>query len=156
MNFKKPIIVGAIVVAVLATSVTAFAATTHKKPAEIVAGLAGRTVDSIVSEKTDTGKTYGTIAKEAGKLDEFKQQQLENKKQILQEKVAAGTMTQEKADEIIKAIEERQENCDGTAAGGVGKALGAGFGEKNGTCNGTCDGQENGQAQYQHKGRGIM
>lgn len=132
LKFKKTIILGAMVITIGATSLTAFAASKYNSPAEAAAGLTGKTVESVISEKAKTGKTYGTIAKEAGKLTEFKKEILEIKQDILDEKVKNGTLTQERADEIIAALKENQENCDGTGSARVGQKMGAGFGGKNG------------------------
>lgn len=129
----------AIIAAVLilvAGSVTAFAASQYATPAEAVAGLSGREVQSVIDERAQTGKTYGTIAKEAGLLDKFKAEMLEIKKGTLAERVAAGTMTQEQADAVIARIEENQANCDGTGTGlgrnGTGLGAASGFGKGNG------------------------
>ncbi|MDF2838473.1 MAG: hypothetical protein K0S60_176 [Evtepia sp.] len=126
-KFKKFAVIGLAVLVVSAMSVTALAAS-YKTPAEVVAGLTGKTVDSVIEERNDSGNTYGTIANDAGKLDEFKSQMLEQKKELLKEKVAAGTMSQERADAIIKAMEQNQANCDGTGSGRIGQKMGAGFG----------------------------
>lgn len=127
-KLKKIAAIGTMVLVIGATSITAFAASKYNSPAEAVAGLTGKTVESVVSERSETGKTYGEIAKEAGKLEEFKSENLQIKKDILAKKVADGTMTQARADEIIKAVEERQATCDGTGNGGSGCGMGAGFG----------------------------
>lgn len=142
-NLKKTIAVGAIVVALGITSVSAYAASTYDSPADAVAGLTGRTVDSVVSEKIETGKTYGTIANEANVLDEFQSEMLEIKKDTIQAKVDAGIMSQDQADSIIQAIEENQINCDGTGTAKLGQKMGAGFGKQNGTFNGKGMGQGN-------------
>ena len=131
-KLKKITAIGAMVLVIGASSITAFAASKYSSPAEAVAGLTGKTVDSVIQERQDTGKTYGTIAQEAGKLDEFKSENLQIKKDILAKRVADGTMTQARADEIIKAVEERQATCDGTGNGGAGCGMGAGFGGMNG------------------------
>lgn len=151
-NLRKFALLGAIILAISVTSIVAFAASAYNTPAEAVAGLTGKTVESIIDEKSETGKTYGTIANEAGKLEEFKAENLEIKKEILAQKVAAGTMTQEQADEIIAALQENQANCDGTGAGSakVGKGLGAGFGKANGQGNGCGNGQGKGQGGAGH------
>lgn len=153
-KLKKVLAIGTMVLTVSATSLTAFAASKYNTPAEAVAGLTGKTVESVIAERSETGKTYGTIANEAGKLIEFKAEILEIKKDALAEKVAAGTMTQEKADEIIAALEENQINCDGTGAAKIGQKLGVGFGGMNGqgkgqsgmgrgqgNCGGSCQAQ---------------
>lgn len=146
-NFKRKITLGAMVLLIGATSVTAFAASTYNSPSEAVAGLTGRTEESVISEKTETGKTYGTIADEAGKLTEFKAENLEIKKDILSTRVEEGTMTQADADEIIERIEENQATCDGSGSAQIGKSMGAGFGRGNGNGNG--NGRGNGNCNVQ-------
>lgn len=139
-KLKRITAIGAMVLVIGATSITSFAASKYSSPAEAVAGLTGKTVESVVTERSETGKTYGEIAKEAGKLDEFKSENLQMKKDILAKKVADGTMTQSRADEIIKAVEERQATCDGTGNGKAGRGMGAGLGRGSGNgrgCGGT-------------------
>ena len=143
-KLRKFATLGTMALIIGATSLVALAASAYNTPAEAVAGLTGKSVESIIAEKAETGKTYGTIAKEAGKLEEFKAENLEMKKDILSQKVAAGTMTQEKADEIIAALQENQANCDGTGSAKIGKGQGAGFGKVNG--NGQGKGQGQGRA----------
>lgn len=137
-NMKKVLTIGTLVALLGVSSLTAFAASNYNTPAEAVAGLTGKTVESVVAEKLESDKTYGTIAEEAGKLEEFKSEILEIKKATLAEKVAAGNMTQEQADEIISALEESIENCDGTGTGStrIGQKMNAGFGGMNGKGNG--------------------
>jgi len=139
MKFKKIAVILSVILLVGAFSVTAMAATGYKTPTDIVAGLTGRTTDSVTAERTESGKTYGTIANEAGVLDQFRSQMLEQKKAILEEKVAAGTITQERADAIIAAMENNQANCDGTGSGMgmrsglcTGNGTGTGFGSGRG------------------------
>jgi hypothetical protein len=135
-TMKKLVIAGFAVLTVAAGSVTAFAASQYATPAEAVAGLSGREVQSVTDERTQSGKTYGAIANEAGVLDKFKAEMLEMKKDTVAARVAAGTMTQEEADAIIARIEENQANCDGTGTGyrrnGAGCGAGAGFGQGSG------------------------
>jgi len=147
-KLKKITAIGAMVLVIGATSLTAFAASKYNTPAEAAAGLTGKTVESVINERSETGKTYGTIANDAGKLTEFKNEVLQIKKDALAEKVAAGTMTQERADQIITAIEENQANCDGTGSARIGQKMGAGFGGMNGR------GQGNGQGRGQGNGSG--
>lgn len=124
-NMKKLIAVIA-VVGVLGTAGAAFAATA-KTPVEIAAGLTGKTVEELYKERA-AGKTYGTIAKDAGKLDEFKVQMLEQKKAVLDQRVKDGTLTQQQADEIYDAIKNNQATCNGTGNAQLGKKYGTGFG----------------------------
>lgn len=98
-----------------------------KTPAEIAGALTGKSVNEIYTER-EGGKTYGTIANEAGKLDEFKAEILERKKAILDEKVKNGQITQQEADEIYNNIKNNQANCDGTGNARRDRQNGMGFG----------------------------
>jgi len=131
-NLKKIALIGAVVLTIGAASIPALAASSYNTPAEVVAGLTGKSVESVTTEKIETGDTFGALADEYGVLTQFKSQMLEQKKADLEERVAADTMTQEHADAIIAAMEVRQANCDGTCSGGTGARMGAGFGGMNG------------------------
>lgn len=124
-NMKKLIAVIA-AAGVLGTAGVAYAATV-KTPAEIAAALTGKTVEDVNADRA-AGETYGAIASEAGKLDEFKSQILEQKKAVLDQRVKDGTLTQQRADEIYTAIKDNQVTCDGTGNAQIGKKYGAGFG----------------------------
>ncbi len=126
MNLKKLVGSALVVVGVLGVGAAAYAATATT-PAEIVAGLTGQTVEQVV-ELRATGVTYGTIAAEAEVLPEFQQEMLELKKEILDQRVKDGRLTQEQADEIYQAIKDNQATCNGTGSAGVGQQYGAGFG----------------------------
>jgi len=134
---KKLIVIGAAVFLLSVLSISAFAASVYNSPAEAVAGLTGRTVEDVTKERTESGKSYGAIANDAGKLDEFKKETQEIRKDILAEKVADGTITQDQADDALKAFEERQAFCDGTGSG-----------------NGGCGGNRNGAGRAQGQSRG--
>lgn len=152
---KRTLAIGMVVLFVGVTSFTVVAASQYETPAEAVAALTGRTEDSVVEEKEQTGKTYGEIAAEAGFLEEFKAEILEIKKERLDERVASGDLTQEEADEIIARMAENQADCDGTGTtqrdcgmfGGQG-ADGSGFGGQN-------KGQGNGMGQGKGNGQGF-
>lgn len=130
-NLKKSVIALAVVTVFAAASITSFAASAYNSPAEAAADLTGKTTEQVAEERS-AGKTYGTIANEAGKLEEFKASMLETKKDIINRRVAEGTMTQEQADEAIAAIEERQAICDGTGNAGENCGLGLGLGRGQG------------------------
>jgi len=152
-KLKKIAIAGAVILTVSSMSATVFAKSIYNSPAEAAAGLTGKTLEEVVAEKAETGKTYGKIAEESGKLEEFKSEMLEVKKDKLAESVTAGTMTQEKADEILAKIKDAQANCDGTNPKRIGKANGAGFGDKN--KDGTCEAQlKDGKCKRDGTGRG--
>ncbi len=125
----KVILFTAVSVLTLGSAVTVSAAGRHR-PADIVAAITGRAVANVIQERFETGKTFGTIAAEAGKLDEFKDEMLNAKEEILNENVENGVISQEQADEILETVQERQAECDGT---GYGDGLGCGFVYRDGT-----------------------
>lgn len=151
-NMKKLIAV-IVSVGVLGSAGAVFAATA-KTPAETAAGLMGKTVEELCKERA-AGKTYSTIAKEAGKLDEFKEQMLEQKKAILDQRVKDGTITQQQADENYSTMKSNQANCDGTGNAQFGKKYGAGFGSSTGRGQGTGKGMGRGVGMRNGSYRGI-
>ncbi|KJR44929.1 hypothetical protein UF75_4693 [Desulfosporosinus sp. I2] len=152
MKNIKSYIAAATIVGLLGVTGTAFAAVTGKTTAEITAGLTGKTVEQVITERA-TGKTYGTIADEAGKLDEFKALTLEQKKSILEQRVADGNLTQEQADAILNSIKTNQTTCDGTGSARIGKSMAAGFGQGQGM--GLGKGQGMGYGASQRNGGGM-
>lgn len=147
-NFKGKMVLLGMVSILSISSVTALAAGPCT-PADAAASLTGRDVEDVIRERMETGKTFGAIAAEAGKLEEFKQKVLDAKEQILSEDVEKGVVTQEEADDILEAVKERQAFCDGTGSGcgrggygsgcrgyggGYGRGLSRGWGRGNGSC----------------------
>ncbi len=131
---KKVIVAVLVIVLILATSVTAFAFA-GRTPAEIVAGLTGKTTEEVVDLRYESGKTYGQMAYEVNEdaWKEFREEMLQNKKALLKERVDEGTLTQEEADEIISNMEEMQEYCQTNGGGfGMRNKSGNGFGMGNG------------------------
>ena len=154
---RKLVMVVAVLV-IMAMAGTALAATL-KSPAEFASELTGKTIEELRAE-VGQGRTIGSIVNDAGKLEEFKQYMLEQKKAILDARVQEGRLTQERADEIYNAIMERQESCDGTGEGalrenkGSGFGQGAGFGVGNGMGKGMGNGLGNGMGNGRVQGRG--
>lgn len=141
-NMKRLIAVIA-ALGVLGTAGAAYAATA-KTPAEIAASLTGKTVAEVTNDRA-AGETYGTIANDAGKLDEFKVQMLEQRKAVLDQRVKDGTLTQQQADEFYNAMKNNQATCDGTGNAQIGRKNGMGFG----------NGAGNGQGMGRGMGRGM-
>lgn len=139
-NNKKMMTGFAIAIALSAATMTSFAAAAYKTPAEAVSGITGKTTDEVTAERR-SGKTYGSMAAEAGKLDEFQQAVADIHEDRLNQAVADGTLTQEQADAQLAAIQERQAICDGNGTG-----AGTGYGA--GGCNGTGMG-------YNRRGNGF-
>lgn len=134
-NLRKIALIGAVLLTIGATSVSALAAG-YSTPAEILAGLTGKSAESLIAERAESGETYGSIAAGYGVLDAFRDQAQEQKEAFLAERVRNGTMTQERADAILAAMEENRASCDGSCdgncGGGTGTGSGAGFGRTNG------------------------
>ena len=120
-----------VAILVLGSAGTVLAAS-FKTPAEIVSELTGKTTDQVDSERA-SGKTYGSIANDSGKLEEFQTQMLEQKKSYLDQRVKDGTLSQERADAIYDEIVEAQTSCDGTGGDSRGVGCGAGLGKCAGT-----------------------
>ena len=152
-KFHKWIVVGMIILALGAISVVALAASPYDTPAEIIAGITGRTEEDVRAERAETGKTYGAIAYEAGKQEEFKAAMNEMREDALAEKVREGQLTQEEADAILARIQERQAECDGTGSGQQNRENLGLFGQGKG--DGTCDGQCKGQGRGMGNGMGM-
>ncbi len=123
-NMKKTV-VAMVVALVMVSAGAAYAA--GKTPAEVVSGLTGKTIESVYAERS-SGKTMGTIAKEAGKLEEFKAQMLEQKKAVLEQRVKDNIISQERADEIYNTIKNNQANCMGEGGARMGQKEGLSFG----------------------------
>lgn len=128
--FKKLISIGVAIAVLGGISVTAFAGAHHRgmaggsfggnmSNAEIASKATDRTIESVITEKNITNKTYGTIANEAGKLQEFKDERLQSIKDQLDTQVSEKLITQEKADLILGAMEKNQLICDGSGNNGT-------------------------------------
>lgn len=129
-NSRKAMAAITFAAALSVTSITAFAAA-YGSPAEAAAGLTGKSLETVLSEHWD-GKTYGSMAEEEGKLEEFQAAVYELHEERLKQDVADGKLTQEEADEILETLKERQETCDGTGNGGAGLGRGRGIGRGQG------------------------
>ena len=141
-NIKAIIAMSALVV-VLGVAGVAYAAD-YKTPADIAAAVTGKSINDVNAERAE-GKSYGTIANEAEKLDEFKAQLLEQRKAVLDQRVKDGQITQEQADEMYNNIKDKQSTCTGEGSGqgagcgmGQGKGQGMGKGMGRGAGNGSC------------------
>ena len=126
-NFKK-LIATATIVGILGVTGAAYAVG-NSTQAGITADLTGKSVEEVTALRA-AGTTYAEIANGAGMLDEFKAQNLEQKKTILDQRVKNGFLTQTQADQIYSAIKTNQANCDATGSAGIGRSNGVGFGQR--------------------------
>ena len=113
----RVLLITAMILAISAVSLFAFAASTNKRPADILAGLTNKSVEEIIQERSVNGKTLGVQAEEADVLEAFRAERFEMQKsrvqEKLQERVAAGKMTQEQADALMTRAQEHMQNCTG-------------------------------------------
>lgn len=141
---KKTVFIITILAVMLVGATVAFAADVIKTPAEIVSDLTEKPVED-VTEARANGETYGEQAADADKLDEFKVERLVQYKMALDEAVKDGRITQERADELYAAMEQRMEACLGTGEGaGLGNGNGMGGSGINGQGRGLGMGGQNG------------
>lgn len=114
MNLIKRIMAVTAAAAILSAGAITAMAANYSSPAEIAASLTGTATEDIINESRSTGKSYGTIASEAGKLNEYKNACLSLKQATLDKNVADGLLTQSEADELYEAMQSHQSVCDGT------------------------------------------
>lgn len=138
---------------VIGMSTAAFAAADYQTPAEIVAGLTGKTIDEVRADR-QAGTSYGAQAGEVDKLDEFQTERLALCEQNLDQAVIDGNLTQAEADKILAEMTDRMENCDGTGTG-LGRASENGTGAGQGICNGLGDGSGRGNGNGTGAGSGM-
>jgi hypothetical protein len=129
MKKKKLFLLISIVTILLAgVASISYAATVYNSPAEIIAGLTGKSVGEAVAAR-QAGTSFGAQAEDAGKLAEFQAARLELYKQKLDQAVTDKKITQEDADKLYAAMELRTVNCTGDGNGqGIGNGLGQGIG----------------------------
>lgn len=140
---KKLLATGAVVLTIgliAPTLMTQAAQTKIETPVEITANLTNRTIESILKEMWETGKSPVQIADEAGKLTDFEKETLAQQKKILNQRVKDGLMTQTQADNIINSIEESQTYGYGYGYGGCGYNYGGGYRRGYGYGGGCCGG----------------
>lgn len=149
-NLKKFAFGCLVAMALTTTSITASAAPSYSSPAKAVADITGQSLEKVTAQWED-GKSYGMIADEAGKLEEFHEALLDMKKDGLNSLVKKGSITQKQADATLKALEDRQTLCDGTgicAGSGCGYGRAQGNGQGRGYGQGRGNGMRNGCCQY--------
>lgn len=106
----KKILLVAGIASILGTSATALASNEHMS-ANISHNLRNETVNEVNKDKP-CDEHNDKCPKKFKNSEEFRTKILERKKKMLQEKVKEGVITQEKADEILKSIQERLENME--------------------------------------------
>lgn len=125
---KKIVLYTALVLALL-FPVAALAAD-FVNPAELLSSLTGVSVQELYEKRQQNNETFGQIADEYGVLEQYKAGQIEIKKQIIDERVKSGVITQEQGEQIKKALEDRMAACDGSLGanrGNIGQQFGGGM-----------------------------
>ena len=149
-----------IITAILVITISSpvFASNQYYSKAETLSKLTNKSIETILETKNKLNVTFGEIAKENGVLSEFQKANLEQKEQILNDRVNKGLITKEQADDILDRIKENQKNCDGTGNNGDGLGLGLGSNNKNSGGNGSGNGSNanNGGHHGQGKSSGQL
>ena len=152
-KFRRTLIVLAAIAVIGTISITSLAAGGFGNPAQTLADLTNQNVEDVEQAKVDTGDTYCEMATDAGVYDEFQAARIDDRTDVIESRVADGTLTQEEADEIIADIEERMADCDGTCEGLGG--LNLGLGSKNGMGNRGASGYGQGSGTRGGNGTGL-
>ncbi|MDQ2087173.1 hypothetical protein RBH29_12120 [Herbivorax sp. ANBcel31] len=120
-NLKK-VVAATVAVSVIASAGIVFASE-YKRPVEIASEVTGDSTEDLRNIRVEEERTYGNIAEDYGKLDEFRTIMLEQKKALLDEKVESGDITQDQADEIHESF------CSDVGQMNFGKDFSLGFGK---------------------------
>ena len=145
--------VSLVLIAVMMLGATGFAfADGLFNPASIYAGLTETTVEEAYAEKLETKSTFGELAKNAGVYEDFQAEALEAKTELIKERVADGTLTQEQADAVLENLAE----CDGGMNHVLRNALGTGQQAQNGEGFGAGNGLGQGRMAGNGMGGGGM
>ena len=133
-KLTRILLVATMILAVSSGAFFVFAASNYTTPAEIVAGLTGHTVQSVIAEHNETGKNYGQIATEAGSQNEFLDEMALLREDKIAAKVTSGDITQAQADQILTLIAAHQALGNGLFARigqkfGLGRCMVNGFGQ---------------------------
>lgn len=150
-KINKVLIVVLILLASTATLITVYGFTGNS-PAEIIARLSGKKLQEVTEERFDTGKTYGQIAYEEGLWKEFRDESLESKKEILEKRIADGTLSLEESEEIYSNIETMQEYCIENGSGFGMRNNGNGYENGYGMGNGFGNGANRGSSRFGGRG----
>jgi hypothetical protein len=124
---RKKLLIAVSVMAIILIGLASisYAAATVKTPAEIVAGLTGKSVD-VVTAQRQAGVSYGAQAKAADKLEAFQDERLAQYKIQLDALVADGKLTAAEAKDRLAAMTARMEACDGAGTGAASGGYGMG------------------------------
>lgn len=133
MKTKKIIIMMGISALIMTSGIAVYAGQGFS-PVERLSELTATPVETLYEEKGDL--TFGELASQKGVIEEFRKDMLENKKNILEQRVTDKRLAQEEADAIYSKLLEKREDCDGSGFQRNEEKLGLGFGTGNGMGNG--------------------
>lgn len=121
-------------------------------PANTYSELMGLTKEEAQLQRKESGKSYGTLAKENGVYEEFSAQMKKNKEEIINEKVRNGELSEADANKYLQQMED---NCDGSGESKKsGQELGLKLGRGNGDEQALKQRRGNGDNQDQKQGNG--
>ncbi len=108
-------------------------------PVAVLSDLTGKSADSLAERKMSTGKSFGEIASEEGKLIEFRHEMLKMKKNLVVKQAETGAVSEKEACDIIANIKRCKGCCDGKGSYRLKRKCGVGFGVMKGQ---RCHGKE--------------
>lgn len=114
MKYIKKVLLAFVMVVLIGSVGVSVLAKNNVDPAESLAKVTNKTVEEVREARNNLEKTYGQIAKDAGKLEAFKLERNQVRKDHIQAKVAEGKISQSEADDFIAQREARQATCDGS------------------------------------------
>ena len=153
---KRMLSAGLVGLIVIASMGVAFAGM-MQSPSEVLSGITGKTTEEVV-ELTEEGSTFGQLAMDLEVWEEFKQANLEARKARLEYMVEEGKIIQERANEILAAIESG--DCEIAGEKMMGQENRIGFGRdldkegKHGSADGEGNGNKHGNQGGNRKGNG--
>lgn len=107
---------------------SAAAYSSSDSPVTVLSNLTGKSADILAERKMNTGKSFGQIASEEGKLIEFRHEMFKMKKNLVLKQAEAGAISEKEARDIIADIERCKVCCDGKGSYRLKQKCGVGFG----------------------------
>ncbi len=113
MKIKNIVIASLLAVGVGVTSLTVYAQAKYDTPREALSAISGKSMDEIHALRYEEGLSLADVFETDAQYEEFKSEILEQRKERIDERVLEGRLSQERADEIKKQMDENPEMFEG-------------------------------------------
>lgn len=117
MKLKNTIIAGLLALGVGVTSLTVYAQANYDSPREALSAMSGKTMDEIHELRFEEEMTHRDFFETEEQYNKFTDEVLNQRKDIIDERVEDGRLTQERADEIKDQMDENPEMFEGRGYG---------------------------------------